>query len=80
MKIKYMYLYKEGAKQFESRKGVEEHYEEMLEDLSWNAYYNDGYKCQSDAECYFLITEAMDEETANNWMDEVIAERTQGAA
>ncbi len=80
MTIKYKDLYREGAKQFEAREGIEDNYEEVMEDLGWNAYFNDGHHCQSDAECYFIITEFYGIETGNNWFDEVIAERTQGAA
>ena len=80
MNIKYMNLYKEGAKQFESREGIEDNYEEVMEDLGWNAFYNDGYKCQSDCECYFIITEVYGIETGNNWMDEILTNSTQGAA
>ena len=80
MTIKYNDLYREGAKQFESREGIEDNYEEVMEDLGWNAFYNDGYKCRSDAEAYFIIVEYYGIETGNNWFDEVITERTQGAA
>ncbi len=83
MKIKYMNLYKEGAKQFEERITSDmttDEYDELLEDMSWGAYYNDAHHCKSDSEAYFIICEAMTEEEANDWMDERMTATIGGAA
>ena len=81
MKIRYMDTYKEGEKQFSERTYINlDNLDDNLEDLAWNAYYNDKYKIKSDAEGYFVITEYYGIDEGNKWMLEQMTSNEVGAA
>ena len=59
-------IYDLGADQIERRyKNFPfERWTQVMEDLAWNAFYNDNYKIRTLAEGYFLIVEVYTEDTA----------------
>ena len=65
-------IYRQGMQVFEAKyiNLEEDEYKEVMEDMAWNAFYNDNHKVNSIAEGYFLISEVYGDKEANKYLME----------